>query len=42
MKSVAEWGVTEWAIIVLVAFFADRIMQHIAYYVGIGAAVLLS
>jgi hypothetical protein len=42
MKSVAEWGAAEWGIVVLVAFFADRIIQHIAYYVGIGAAVLLS
>jgi len=42
MKKIEEWGVAEWAIIVLVAFFADRIIQHIAYYVGIGAAVLLS
>ena len=42
MKKIEEWGVAEWTIIALSALVADRILQHIAYYVGIGAAVLLS
>ena len=42
MKSLAEWGVVEWTIIALATLVADRILQHIAYYVGRGAAVFLS
>lgn len=40
MKKVQEWGITEWTIIVLSTLVADRVLQHIAYYVGYGAAVI--
>ena len=40
MKSLAEWGVVEWTIIALSTLVADRVLQHIAYYVGYGAAVI--
>lgn len=40
MKKIEEWGAIEWAIIALTTLVADRILQHIAYYVGYGAAVI--
>lgn len=40
MKRIEEWGIAEWTIIALSTLIADRVLQHIAYYVGYGAAVI--
>jgi hypothetical protein len=39
VKNVTEWGIQEWTIIIISTFLADKILQHIAFYVGYGVAV---
>ena len=40
MKNITEWNTIEWSLAIAMIAVTDMIIQHIAFYVGYGLAVI--
>lgn len=40
MKNVTEWDHTEWSLVIFFFVIAHLIVNHVAFYVGYGIAVI--